>query len=89
MLTWFRKRGRNGQHKKDALPFVDMNGEALKEGDWVTAQRYDLGTCKVVKTENGWEYESQADGTLISYARMIDAATKHQKVLKMDNPPTH
>ncbi len=87
MFNWFRKNGRNGQHKKDSLPFVDINGEPLQEGDWVETYRYDLGTCKVLKGESGWEYESLRDGTIVSYARMIDAATKHQKVGKLDSPP--
>lgn len=87
MFNWFRKNGSNGQRKKDSLPFVDINGEPLQEGDWVEAHRYDLGTCKVLKGESGWEYESLEDGKKVSYARMIDAATKHQKVRKLDSPP--
>lgn len=87
MFNWFRKNGSNGQHKTDTLPFVDINGEPLQAGDWVEAQRYDLGTCKVLKGESGWEYESLEDGKIVSYVRMIDAATKHQKVRKLESPP--
>lgn len=87
MLNWFRRKGSNGQHKKDSLPFVDINGEPLQEGDWVEAGRYDLGTCRIIKGETGWEYESLEDGKTVSFVKMIDAATKHQKVRKLDSPP--
>lgn len=83
MLNWLKKRKRKDAKKKDSLPFVDIDGSPLQEGDIVMAQRYELGESKILKAEQGWEYESLESGKIVSYARMIDAATKHQKVKKL------
>jgi len=68
---------------KSKLQFVDLEGQALKEGDTVMSLRYDLGESRIVNTEEGLAYESLSSGQLVSYARMIDAATGYQKVKKL------
>lgn len=83
MLNWLKKRKRKDAKKKGSIPFVDIDGSPLQEGDLVMAQRYELGEAKILKGEQGWEYESLESGKRVSYARMIDAATKHQKVRKV------
>jgi hypothetical protein len=45
--------------------------------------RYDLGRCKLVRAEKGYEYESLATGQRVSYLRMVDAITGFQKVKKV------
>ncbi|MDP5172612.1 MAG: hypothetical protein NWR72_20385 [Bacteroidia bacterium] len=84
MLSWFKKKSPNGKQKQDGPLFVDMDGQPLREGDLVQALRYDLGLCKIIHSADGWEYESTETGNRISYVRMIDATTKHQKVRKID-----
>ncbi len=68
---------------KSELNFADLDGVPLKEGDIVISLRYDLGKCKVVKTGKGFEYESLESGQLVHWLRMVDAATKNQKVRKV------
>ena len=47
---------------------------------------FDLdGECRLIKTEEGFEYESLADGRRVSWLRMIDAATERQKVRLKQN----
>lgn len=65
------------------LPFVDFDGQPLKEGDTVLSLRYDLGECRIISTEEGMAYESLASGQMVSYVKMIDAATGYQKVRKL------
>ena len=72
MLNFFKK-------KKDK-ELYDLDGNLLKEGDLVFNMRYDLGDCKIIKTDEGFEYESLATGKRVSWIRMIDAATTRQKV---------
>ena len=80
MFKFFKK----GKKEKNNLPpLVDLNDQPLKEGDHVISHRYDLGECRIVKTENGIEYESIATGQRVSWLRMIDAATEKQKVNKI------
>lgn len=67
------------------MKFTDLDGIPLNEGDMVQSFRYDLGKCKVVKTEEGMAYESMENGKLMHWAKMIDATTKNQKVRKIDS----
>jgi hypothetical protein len=65
------------------LSFVDLDGLPLQEGDTVMSLRYELGKCKVIKTETGMAYESIDNGQIVNWARMIDASTRNQKVRKI------
>lgn len=70
--------------KKDAVPpMLDMEGKTLKEGDFVDCLRYDMGKCQLIKTEEGYMYESLEDGKRVSWIRMVDASSKNQKVRKL------
>ena len=86
MFRFFRKKS-NGQAKaRSQQPqMVDVNGKTLQAGDIVEVLRYDLGLCKVVEGEKGWEYESLQTGERVHFARMIDAATSFQKVRKKES----
>jgi hypothetical protein len=68
---------------RSKLRFVDLEGQPLKEGDTVLSLRYELGECRILNTESGMVYESLTSGEQVSYAKMIDAATGHQKVRKL------
>ena len=68
--------------KKKELVLYDLEGNTLEEGDIVLSLRYDMGECKLVKTENGFEYQSLESDTKMSWLKMIDAATERQKVRK-------
>ncbi len=68
---------------RSKLRFVDIEGRELKEGDTVLSYRYDMGECRIVRTDQGMVYESIATGQQVSYAKMIDAATGYQKVKKL------
>jgi hypothetical protein len=70
---------------KSKLQFVDLDGQELKPGDTVMSLRYDLGECRIIKTDEGMAYQSLASGEQVSYARMIDAATGYQKVRKLES----
>ena len=70
----------NRKAGKNKLQFVDLEGQPMKEGDTVMSLRYELGECRIVKTEEGMVYESLSTGQRVNYARMIDAATGYQKV---------
>ncbi len=82
MLKWFRKNGSRSSGSK--LRMADLNGNVLKEGDMVESLRYNLGECKLLKTDNGYEYESIGSGEKVSWAKMVDAATENQKVRKIE-----
>ncbi|HHJ11275.1 MAG TPA: hypothetical protein ENK25_10365 [Bacteroidetes bacterium] len=76
-------------HKShEELPFADMEGRELHEGDYVESFRYALGYCRILLTDEGYVYESLENGTRVNWARMIDASTKYQKVKKLDKKPT-
>ncbi len=47
------------------------------------SMRYDLGECRIIKTEQGMVYESLSSGQQVSYVKMIDASTGYQKVRKI------
>ena len=80
MFNFFKKKKK--APKKPAL--VDINQNPLEEGDMVDCLRYEMGLSKVIKTEDGIEYESVASGKKESWVRMIDASTEFQKVKKVD-----
>jgi hypothetical protein len=79
----FFKKSNGTARKEPVLEMTDMYNNPLQEGDTVEAMRYDLGRCKVVKAEKGFEYESLATGQRVSYLRMVDAITGFQKVKKV------
>jgi hypothetical protein len=68
--------------KKKELVLFDLEGNTLVEGDIVVSLRYDMGECKLVKTENGFEYQSLEKDIQMTWLKMIDAATERQKVRK-------
>ena len=68
--------------KKKELVLFDLDGNALAEGDIVVSLRYDMGECKLVKTEIGFEYQSLEKDIQMTWLKMIDAATERQKVRK-------
>ena len=70
--------------KKKELVLFDLEGNVLAEGDIVVSLRYDMGECKLVKTENGFEYHSLAKDIQTTWLKMIDAATERQKVRKKE-----
>jgi len=70
---------------KNSLQFVDLEGQALKEGDMVISLRYDLGESKIINTDSGLAYESLKTGEQVPWAKMIDAATGYQKVKKLES----
>ncbi len=69
---------------KSKLQFVDLEGNELKPGDKVISYRYDLGECIIGEDENGYYYESLKIKKKVSWSLMVDAATEHQKVKKID-----
>ncbi len=73
----------NKKKKKSRRMLSDLDGNQLQTGDQVLSLRYDLGECVIVESENGVEYESLASGEKVSWIKMIDAATEHQKVKKI------
>jgi len=80
MAGLFRKKSSKGR-----IQFVDLEGQALKEGDTVMSLRYDLGECRIIKTEQGMVYESLSSGEQVLYVKMIDAATGYQKVKRLES----
>ena len=81
MLNWFKKK----KEEKKEIQLQDLNQELLAEGDIVTSLRYDMGDCKLLKTDQGWVYESLADKKRVHWTKMIDATTEFQKVIKASN----
>ena len=67
------------KHKEIVLS--DLEGNTIKDGDMVLSLRYDLGECRLLKTETGYEYHSLTTDEKVSWLKMIDAATERQKVL--------
>ncbi len=85
MFNFFKKNG-NGKPKSngtDAVQMADIDGTPLAIGDWVQSLRYDLGVCKIVSADIGFDYESVETGDRVSFVKMIDAATSYQKVKKI------
>jgi hypothetical protein len=73
----------NGEATNPSPQMVDLNGEPLAEGDLVRSLRYDLGECQLLKVGGVWHYQSSDSGQQVSWAKMIDAATGFQKVVKV------
>ncbi len=73
---------KNKKNKKKQLK--DINGAPLFVGDKVDCLRYEMGESILLENENGFEYESLKNGQKVSYAKMIDAATTFQKVIKLN-----
>ena len=69
--------------KSSELNFTDLDGIPIKEGDKVLSLRYELGECIIIKTSEGLVYESIETKKQVSWAKMVDAATKNQKVRKL------
>ena len=70
--------------KKDEAPLmVDIDGLPLAEGDFVEAMRYDLGKCQIILKDGKYIYDSLETNEQVSWARMIDAASRRQKVKKI------
>jgi hypothetical protein len=68
--------------KKKEIILFDLEGNPLEDGDLVLSLRYEMGECKLVKTETGFEYQSTESDVKVSWIKMIDAATERQKVRK-------
>ena len=79
MFAWSKNRKSN---KSGGILLEDLSGNPLREGDIVESLRYDLGISKIIVDEGEWFYVSEKTGERVSYVRMIDAATKRQKVHK-------
>jgi hypothetical protein len=80
MGSLFRKKSRKGK-----IQFVDLEGRTLREGDRVMSLRYDLGECRIIRSDEGLAYESLSTGERVSYVKMIDAATGYQKVKRLES----
>ena len=80
MLKWF-KGGKTKDPGKSVL-IEDLNGNSLASGDTVESLRYDLGICDIDIIDGELFYISRKDGQKVSYVKMIDAASKRQKVIK-------
>lgn len=80
MFGLFKKRKKSPGERPG---LVDMNQQPLAVGDRVEAFRYDLGISTIVEVEGVIYYQSEANGTLVIWVKMIDAATKSQKVKKL------
>jgi hypothetical protein len=80
MFGFFKKK-KSLNNKTPKL--MDLNNQPLFEGDMVMSLRYEMGKCIVRQTETGIEYESVKTGEIVSWVKMIDAATDNQKVRKI------
>lgn len=79
MFGLFKKK----KKEKQAPQLLDIEGKLLAEGDRVEALRYELGECLLTLEGLHYYYESIGTGQKVSYAKMIDASTEHQKVKKI------
>ncbi|MDJ1469188.1 hypothetical protein QNI19_31745 [Cytophagaceae bacterium DM2B3-1] len=85
LFDFFKSNKDQSKKKEDVNKplMADLEQNPLQVGDIVDALRYDLGRCKLVEGQSGYEYESLETGTRVSWLRMIDAATQLQKVKKV------
>jgi hypothetical protein len=83
MFNFFKKKAQPEKANTPPPQLADINQFPLQEGDLVEALRYDLGKCKLTRTEKGYVYESLATGEQVSWLRMVDAITQLQKVKKI------
>lgn len=65
----------------------DIDGLPLSSGDFVESLRYEMGVCKIVPAQTGFDYESVETGDRVSYLKMVDAATSYQKVRRIESTP--
>ena len=80
MLGFFKKN----KNKAPKLPqLVDLDNNALSEGDKVEALRYELGVCELQLIDNKYVYHSIDSDKQVSWLKMIDASTDRQKVKKI------
>ena len=79
MIKLFKKKPK----EKHPPQLIDIEGNPIVEGDRVLSQRYELGECNVILEGLQYFYVSQKDGKKISYVKMVDAITGHQKVKKI------
>ena len=77
--------GRKNKVDDTSPQLLDLDRRPISEGDRVFSLRYEMGECRVIRTESGLEYESVSSGERKSWVYMIDAATELQKVRKLDN----
>ncbi len=70
--------------EKQPPQLLDLNGNPILEGDRVESKRYELGECTVELEGLEYFYQSVEKEDRVSYTRMVDAITGHQKVLKLD-----
>ncbi len=83
MFNFFRKK--NGTPKPPPGPqMVDIDGIPIGLGDFVQSLRYEMGVCKIIDGEHGFDYESIESGQRVSFLKMVDAATSYQKVRKVE-----
>ena len=80
MFGWFKRKNKESISQPK---IVDINNNPLQVGDFVIAQRYDLGKCQLVKEEDAYYYKSLESGKKVSWLKMIDAITAFQKVEKV------
>ncbi len=80
---FFKKRDKSKKKRKSNLKFADFDGNPLLENDLVESLRYDLGKCKIISTDKGFEYQSIETGKQVHWTKMIDASTNNQKVRKI------
>ncbi|WP_420316943.1 hypothetical protein [Ekhidna sp.] len=79
MLSIFRKKPK----EKTPPQLLDIDGNLIREGDEVMSHRYELGQCMVELEGLQFFYVSKESGNKVSYVKMIDAITGHQKVKKV------
>lgn len=79
MLKFFKKKPK----EKQPPQLLDIDGNPIMEGDEVISHRYELGQCKVELEGLEFFYVSKHSEQRVSYTKMIDAITGHQKVKKV------
>ena len=80
MFGFFSKKKKSNNKTPKLL---DLDNQPIFDGDYVMSLRYEMGKCLVRQTEKGLEYESVKTGQVVSWVKMIDAATDNQKVRKI------
>ena len=80
MFGLFKKKPK----EKKAPQLFDLKGNPLEDGDMVLAHRYELGKSQIIMEELHFYYESVKTKKKVSYTRMVDAITGHQKVDKLE-----
>lgn len=79
MVPFFKRK------KKERQPpqLLDIDGKPIQENDEVMVLRYELGRCRMELEGLQYFYVSQHNGHKVSYTKMFDAITGHQKVKKI------